>query len=114
MKDKMIAYCGLDCGKCPAFYAAERLTIKERQKIADQWKQEYNADMTAKDIDCVGCLPTDGIHVGHCSVCEIRLCGLKRDITTCADCNEYACSRLTDFFKHVPDAEKNLEMLKNS
>ena len=110
--DKMIAYCGLDCTKCPAFQAATRLCMEEREKVAEQWAKEFNFQGTASDIDCVGCTLRQGKQIGHCSVCEIRLCGLKRGLTTCASCPEFACDKLEGFFKNVPDARANLEALR--
>lgn len=114
MKHKQIAYCGLDCAVCPAFYAAERLSFDERQKIADQWSKQYNTQIKAIDIDCVGCTAKEGKHVGYCSMCEIRLCGLSRNLTTCAVCPDYACAKLDAFHKLVPQAKANLEALRNA
>jgi hypothetical protein len=103
-----IAYCGLDCGACPAFHAVERLTVEERQAVADRWNVEYGGKHKVEDIDCVGCT-----HEGHlapyCAVCEIRLCGLEKAVATCAECADYGCAKLTGFLANVPDARANLE-----
>jgi hypothetical protein len=103
-----IAYCGLDCGACPAFHAVERLTVEERQAVADRWNVEYGGKHKVEDIDCVGCT-----HEGHlapyCAVCEIRLCGLEKAVATCAECADYGCAKLTGFLASVPDAKANLE-----
>jgi hypothetical protein len=103
-----IAYCGLDCGACPAFHAVERLTVEERQAVADRWNVEYGGKHKVEDIDCVGCT-----HEGHlapyCAVCEIRLCGLEKAVATCAECADYGCAKLTGFLASVPDARANLE-----
>jgi hypothetical protein len=112
MAQKMIAFCGLDCAACPAFFAAQKLSMAERQKTADKWSKEYNGSFTAEQIDCVGCTAREGVQVGHCSVCEMRLCGLAKGVSTCADCPEFACARLEGFFKSVPDAKANLLALR--
>jgi hypothetical protein len=114
MKEKIIAYCGLDCAKCPAFLASERLSMEERKKVAEQWSKEFNFQFTANDIDCVGCTQKQGKQVGHCAVCEIRLCGLKRELQTCAGCPDYACAKLEGFIKNIPDARANLEALRGA
>jgi hypothetical protein len=103
-----IAYCGLDCGACPAFHAVERLTVEERQAVADKWNVEYGGTHTVADIDCAGCT-----HEGHlapyCSMCEIRACGIEKAVATCAECADYGCQKLMGFLANVPDAKANLE-----
>ena len=96
-----IAYCGLDCGACPAYHATERLTVAERQAVADEWNATYGGNHTVADIDCVGC-QHQGHHAPHCeSMCEIRVCGMARGVETCAECADYACDKLSGFFGEV-------------
>ena len=49
----------------------------------------------------------------HCKTCEIRKCGMSKGIDNCAFCNDYACDKLLDFFKMVPDAKKRLESVRS-
>lgn len=112
MEKKLIAFCGLDCAACPALFAAKKLTMEERQKVADDWAKQFNASIKAEDIDCVGCTAREGAHIGHCSVCEIRLCGLGKGVSTCADCPQFACSKLEGFFTMAPAARENLAALR--
>ncbi len=114
MPEKMIAYCGLDCGVCPAFHAAENRTLAERQKTADEWSKQFNHQLKAEDIDCVGCISREGKHIGYCAMCEIRQCGLAKGkaVTTCAACPEYGCAKLEGFLKNVPQAKATLEALR--
>ena len=107
-KQKMIAFCGLDCAECPAFHASTRLTMEERQSVADRWAKEFGAKITATEVDCVGCTAREGVHVGQCAVCEMRVCGLAKGLATCADCPEFACAKLEGFFAAVPAAKSNL------
>jgi hypothetical protein len=110
--DQVIAFCGLDCAACPAFHASERLSMEERQKTADKWSKDFNHNFAATDIDCVGCTPKDGVHIGYCSMCEIRLCALGKNLATCASCPEFACAKLEGFFKGAPQAKENLMKLR--
>ena len=103
-----IAYCGLDCGACPAFHAVERLTVEERQAVAEKWNVEYGGDHKVEDIDCAGCAAM-GHHAPYCAVCEIRLCGAEKAVLTCAECGDYGCEKLTGFLANVPEAKANLE-----
>jgi hypothetical protein len=114
MTEKMIAYCGLDCAACPAFRAAERRTLAERQMTADQWNKEFHGQMKAEEIDCVGCVTREGQHIGHCAQCAIRACGLAKgaSVTTCAACPDYSCETLVKFLANVPQAKANLEALR--
>jgi hypothetical protein len=103
-----IAYCGLDCGACPAFHAVERLTVEERQAVADKWNVDYGGSHTVDDIDCLGCTH-EGRHAPYCAICEIRLCGVEKAVATCAECSDYGCTKLMGFLANVPDAKANLE-----
>jgi predicted nucleic acid binding AN1-type Zn finger protein len=114
MADKMIAFCGLDCAQCPAFHASTKLSMEERQKVAEQWSKEFNYQFKAGDIDCVGCTAKKGKQIGNCAVCEMRFCGLKRGIANCAACPDYACAKLEGFLKNVPQARANLEALRGA
>jgi hypothetical protein len=107
-----IAYCGLDCAACPAFHGAERLSLDERQAVAEQWNIEYGGAHTAADIDCVGC-QYEGKHTPHCeSLCDIRTCAIEKAVSTCAACADYGCARLAGFIANVPQAKANLEALR--
>ncbi len=104
-----IAYCGLNCGGCPAFHAALRLTEAERQVVAEKWNVDFGGSHTVADIDCVGCTH-EGRHAPYCeSGCEIRKCAVGRAVTTCAECAAYGCESLAGFLAVVPDARANLE-----
>jgi len=104
-----IAYCGLDCGACPAFHATERLTVEERQAVADKWNVDFGGNHTVADIDCVGCAH-EGKHAPYCdTMCDVRGCAVARAVETCAECTEYGCDKLSAFVAHVPEAKANLE-----
>ncbi len=109
-----IAYGGLDCGACPAFHRAERLTLEERGAVAVKWHAAFGGTNTAADIDCVGCTH-DGRHPPFCeNGCEIRACGAAKAVATCAECKDYGCDKLAGFLANVPDARANLEARRPS
>lgn len=107
--DKMIAFCGLTCTDCPAFIATQKDDDAERKRVAEQWSKEYGVEIKPEDVNCDGCIVTDGRHIGHCSVCEIRKCGLERSLENCAHCDDYACEKLEKFFEMVPAAKDTLD-----
>jgi len=104
---KLIAPCGLDCAACSARVATLTNDDALRAKVAEQWSKDYHADITAADINCVGCLE-DGVHIGHCDECEIRGCVVSRGLHNCAQCDDFACEQAEQFFQYVPQAKKNL------
>lgn len=112
--DEIIAVCGLRCHECPAYLAHAEDDDKRRADTAELWSQGYGATITPDQIDCEGCLAVGGVLFQHCSVCEIRKCGLARGLANCAQCDDYACDRLVEFFKMVPDAQAQLHAMRES
>jgi hypothetical protein len=116
--DKIIAYCGLVCTDCPAYIATQADDRDALERVAAQWREEFNApEITADSIICDGCLGNDGGRLsGYCSVCEIRACGVARGVVNCAHCAEYArqggCEKLEGFFAHAPDARTVLDEVR--
>jgi hypothetical protein len=76
------------------------------------WSQEHGADLKAEDIYCDGCTSDGGQLFQHCSVCEIRKCGLERGVVNCAHCDDYACTKLTEFFGMVPESKIKLDGIR--
>ena len=68
----MIAYCGLDCGKCDAYLATINHDQALREKTAKRWAELNNAPISAEHINCEGCR-VDGIKTVFCdSLCVMR------------------------------------------
>ncbi len=109
----LIAACGLDCSKCEAYLATQAGDVLALEAIAEKWRKEYNAPSIAADnILCDGCTE-GGRTIGHCAECKVRLCALERGYKTCAECPDYACEELTNFFKILPPlAKENLDALR--
>ncbi len=111
--EKMIGICGIVCTECPAYLATQNDDDAERKRVAEMWSKEYNANLKPEDINCDGCI-SDGKHFGHCSVCEMRKCGLEKKVKNCAHCDLYACEKLTKFFEWVPDAKTRLDKINQN
>lgn len=107
----MIAYCGLKCNECLAFIATAENDNKKRQEIAELWSKEYNAQLSAEDINCTGCLSEGDGHFSNCLVCEIRKCAMEKNAKNCAACENYICEKLNLFFNMVPEAKITLDSL---
>jgi hypothetical protein len=120
---EMTAICGLLCNECGAFIATSTNSDEKRAEVAELWSQQYNQNIKPEDINCDGCTldgeRLDGCTLDgerlfcHCKVCEIRKCGKQKAVENCAHCDEYACEKLGEFFKKVPDAGKRLNEIRS-
>jgi hypothetical protein len=110
----MLSMCGLDCAVCPALIAHKTDDQALREKTAAEWSEQYKVELKPADINCVGCLEIDGMHIGHCSECEIRKCGLSRRVENCALCDGYPCETIDNFLANVPPAKANLEEVRRA
>jgi hypothetical protein len=111
--NKLIAVCGLDCAACPAYLASMTNDDALRAKTAAEWSKAFGFECTPGMVNCHGCHATDGVQIGHCADCGIRLCALGKSHKNCAPCPEYSsCEKLAAFLKDVPDARKNLDTLR--
>ncbi|MFZ6026086.1 MAG: DUF3795 domain-containing protein [Chloroflexota bacterium] len=108
----LIAACGLDCSKCEAYQATQNNDDFAKERIAAQWRAEYNApNITIASVTCDGCM-TGERHGGYCAECGIRKCAVERNLPNCAYCNDYACEALEGFFKVAPQVRANLETIR--
>ncbi|KPJ59693.1 MAG: hypothetical protein AMJ46_10100 [Latescibacteria bacterium DG_63] len=112
--EKIIGVCGLICTECPAYLATQKDDDKERAHVAEMWNKEYKANLKAEDINCEGCQSESERLFSHTKVCEIRKCGKERTVLTCGHCSDYACDRITEFFKMAPDAKTTLDGIKGN
>ncbi|OPL20035.1 MAG: hypothetical protein AVO35_00835 [Candidatus Aegiribacteria sp. MLS_C] len=106
------AYCGLECGSCPAYLATVSGYGHSRKRIAEEWSRIYGRKISPEEISCTGCRKKEGLHFSHCYECSIRLCAVSRGVETCASCGEYPCLDLEEFFELAPEARNNLEALR--
>ena len=92
--NKVLAYCGLDCGGCGAFLAAKNNDNAQRVKTAEEWSKQYGHVFKPEDINCGGCTSKGKMNFQYCNVCEIRKCGQEKKLKNCAYCVDYACEKL--------------------
>lgn len=101
------SYCGLYCGACPVLVANQK---DEVEKTAKEWK------MKPEEIKCSGC-KTDTNSV-FCIDCEIKHCAEKQKVEFCFVCDEFPCSRITEFRNdecaHHSVVLKNLRIIKEN
>jgi len=107
--DRMIAYCGLDCRKCDAFIATQNDDDGLRRKVAKEWSELNNVEITPGMINCDGCR-MDGRKTPYCeSLCQIKICASGRGYGTCGDCRELmSCGKVGMVIGNNADALDNL------
>jgi len=106
---KLIGVCGIVCSECGAYLATKNNDETLRKKTAEEWSKMYGIKLKPEDIICVGCVVQKGKHIGHWSECEIHACGAKKKVKNCGRCPDYACERISGFFKMVPSARDVLD-----
>ena len=106
----MIAYCGLDCGKCDAYLATIHDDQVLREKTAKLWSELNHVVILPEDINCEGCR-ADGKKTVYCDrLCAIRQCAMKKGVETCGSCPEMeTCPTVAMVIANNPDALRNLK-----
>ena len=112
--NKVLAYCGLDCGGCGAYLATKNNDDAQRVKTAEEWSKQFGYVLKPEDINCGGCTAKDELNFQYCTLCEIRKCGQEKKVKNCAYCSDYACEKLEKFFTKAPGAKANLEAIKKA
>jgi hypothetical protein len=102
MMGKMIAYCGIDCGKCEAFIAKKENNNEIRKKYAKELSERFDVEVLPETVNCDGC-PSSGEHMGYCSKCGIRDCCNDKGIENCAFCDDYVCEKLEKVYTFMRD-----------
>jgi hypothetical protein len=111
--DKVIAYCGLICNDCPAYIATKEDNQIKRVELAKKWSSE-SYTLTPEDISCIGCTSKCGNVFKFCGGCEIRICGLEKEVSNCAYCKDYPCDKLDKPFEINPQNKELLDKIKLS
>lgn len=117
-----LAFCGIDCEKCPVRIATSKNDDRLRQETAKEWSNLYAEilesfgihSLNVKDMNCCGCRLDHGLFIG-CASCSIRKCSQDKGFTTCASCDDYeSCNMLNAFysFKIHQSAKDNLEKIR--
>jgi len=109
---KMVAFCGITCTDCKAFIATQENDDAKRKDVAETWSKAFGREIKPDEINCDGCLNIDGRHIGYCDICEIRKCGMEKDVQNCAYCVDYKCQKLDKFHEQALEAKKTLEEIR--
>ena len=111
--EKVIGYCGYNCGIC----AARSDDPVVRQKLVDGWRRIFGHQMyTAENVKCDGCYGEKRADLS----CKVRPCVIAKGIENCAHCDQCPCAKLKPLcssphinfvnFGDVPPADYDLAM----
>mgnify|MGYP001550148015 CR=1 FL=1 len=105
----MIAYCGLQCSKCPTYLATRTDDDEARKRTAQMYAEKFGFNMKPEDINCDGCHSESGLLIRYCQTCEIRKCGMEKGIDNCTSCKEQPCEKLNEFHLFSPEAKTSFQ-----
>ncbi|MFC1553304.1 DUF3795 domain-containing protein [candidate division KSB1 bacterium] len=109
---KKAAYCGIDCVDCQAHLATKTHDDNLRRETATEWSRFYDTEIKPEQIYCEGCKDS-GVKFYFCDTkCKIKNCCIEKKLDNCAQCEDYACDLLNEFFAKVPEAKLNLDSLR--
>ena len=112
--NEYIAYCGLNCEACEARLATVNNDDALRQRVAREWSELNDVEITAEMINCLGCR-IGGVKSPYCeSLCPIRQCAMSRNVETCGDCTDVnACANVAMILENSGEARRNLRIEKS-
>ena len=108
----MIAFCGVTCTKCPTYLATRQDSDEKRREVAALWSEQFKTEIKPEEINCDGCLTKTGRLFTHCHVCEVRKCGLEKQIDNCAYCHDYPCKKIRFIIDAIPEVKDTLENIR--
>jgi hypothetical protein len=113
--NRIVAMCGLVCNDCIAFIATQKDDDEMRSKVVEAWSTKDDP-LKLEDVDCDGCTIGKRLH-SFCAICDVRKCGLNRNIETCAQCEEFSCDKLEKLWSgfrtvSAEEAKANLEKIR--
>ena len=111
--ERIVAYCGIVCNKCPAYIATQKNDDNMRRDIAKRWSEMYGSEIKPEYVNCDGCNIESERRIDFTNQCQIRLCGMAKDIPNCAFCDDYPCDKLDEIFKSNPTSKNTLDEIRD-
>lgn len=106
-----LSACGLDCPSCECYVATKENDLAKKEDIAIRWSKNYDANLSAADINCEGCM-SDGARFSWCGKCPIRACVTGKGYQSCAECADFPCATNEFLYNAVPAAKATIEAFR--
>lgn len=108
----MIAYCGIDCSKCPSYIATQSGSREELEKVAEQLAKRYRTEVKPEYVICDGCKANKRISYFCANLCKMKPCCLEKGYNSCIECSDCPCKELQAELDFSSEAKSNLEKLR--
>jgi len=115
MVSKLISFCGINCLECPAYIAKRTDDNKLREKAAKAWSGPER-QLALEEINCDGCISFDQEQFNFCQDCQVRNCGIEKEVENCAYCGDYSCEKLEKLWKmfSITDSQDTLDKIRTN
>lgn len=107
--DSLIAYCGFDCSKCPAYLAFKKGIQNIDKETLLKWASNLGKNEKLENLKCSGCNSNEDVKFKFCFECEIRKCASEKDLINCGYCESYPCNKLDSIFSYSQEAKYRLD-----
>ena len=109
MKNKLIAYCGIDCMKCDAYIGTTTNDQTLLATTAKLWSELNGVTITPEELRCEGC-KGNGIKTYYCqAMCTIKQCAIEKKYQNCGKCEKLEqCPKIASIAKFHKDVMDNL------
>jgi hypothetical protein len=105
-----IAYCCINCDKCPLYEATLKSDDEAKKKIAAEWGDDKREDFKLEEFYCYGCKDKRSCGVPGRD-CTVRICAVKKGFATCAHCESFeVCDN--KFWRDFPQMRDEVRSLK--
>lgn len=108
MEMEIISCCGIMCGECPVYIAAERGDGSMKKYLAHEYSSA-GRELTPEDIVCGGCHSADRENDKFRGGCVIRSCCREKNVRLCAECRDFPCSKVHEYIPEGTEHRARLE-----
>ena len=115
MARKLIAYCGIDCAKCPIFvltHFADRTGWKKLSQRVMRSMLRLGGIKPDGEVWCDGCTAIDARTHKPCRECLVRCCAMERGVVSCAHCVKFNCDWLQQLWPRLRFKDAKPRLLK--
>ncbi|MBU3949058.1 MAG: DUF3795 domain-containing protein, partial [Proteobacteria bacterium] len=111
-RNSMIAYCGIDCSKCPSYLATQSGKHQELEKVAKSLEKVYRTEVKPEYVICDGCRSEGRLSYFCRNKCKMRKCCTDKGFHSCIECFDFPCKELEFELNNAPEAKNNLKKLE--